>query len=140
MQTVFGDEIAATHSVQADALVVECVREMTDKKIGALVVMDGAKMVGIFTERDALSRVLAAGRDSRDTKVVEVMTTNPYCVSPETTVGAAMDVVTKRQFRHLPVVENGKVQAVLSSRDLTNWLVKNREAKVEDLVQLANRT
>ena len=140
LQTILSDEAGTTQSVEADALVVECVRKMTDNKVGALMVMDGGKLVGIFTERDALSRVLAAGRDPRDTKVVEVMTTDPCCVSPEMTVGDAMELVTKRRFRHLPIVENGKVEALLSSRDLTHWLVKNGGGKVQDLVELANRS
>jgi len=140
LQTILSDEAGVTHSVGADALVVECVRKMTDNKIGALMVMDGGKLVGIFTERDALSRVLAAGRDPRDTRVVEVMTTDPCCVSPQMTVGAAMELVTKRHVRHLPIVENGKVHAVLSSRDLTHWLVKSRDGEVQELVELANRS
>ena len=140
LQTILSDEAGVTHSVEADALVVECVRKMTDNKIGALMVMDGGKLVGIFTERDALSRVLAAGRDPRDTRVVEVMTTDPCCVSPAMTVNDAMELVSKRHFRHLPIVEDGKVQALLSSRDLTHWLVKNRGGELQDLVELANRS
>ena len=140
LQTRLSVEAGPPHSVEAAALVVVCVRKMTDNKIGALTVMDGGKLVGIFTERDALSRVLAAGRDPRDTRVVEVMTTNPYCVSPEMTVDDAMELVTKKRFRHLPIVENGKVEALLSSRDLTHWLVKNRGGDVQDLVELANRS
>jgi predicted transcriptional regulator len=127
----------ATCSVESDALVVECVRKMTDRKIGALVVMNGKKLVGIFTERDALNKVLAAGRDPRSTRVFEVMTKDPYCVSPEMTVGAAMELVTKRHFRHLPVVDNGTVHAVVSSRDLMHWLAKDRMGEVHDLVELA---
>ena len=140
LQAILSDEAGVTHSVEADALVVECVRKMTDNKIGALMVMDAGKLVGIFRERDALSRVLAAGRDPRDTRVVEVMTTNPYCVSPGMTVGDAMELVTKKRFRHLPIVEDGKVEALLSSGDLTHWLVKNRGRDVQDLVKLANRS
>src|SRR5665647_189221 len=122
LQGMLKNKTDATQTVQADALVIECVRKMADKKIGALMVMDCGKLVGIFTERDALSRVLAAGRDPRDTRVVEVMTTDPCCASPDMTVGDAMELVTKRQFRHLPIVANGKVQALLSSSDLTHWL------------------
>ena len=140
LQTILSDEVGAIHSVEADALVVECVRKMTDNKVGALTVMDGGKLVGIFTERDALSRVLAAGRDPRHTRVVEVMTTNPYCVSPEMTVDDAMELVSKKRFRHLPIVEDGKVEALLSNRDLTHWLVKNRAGDVQDLVGVANRS
>ena len=127
----------ATYSVESDALVVECVRKMTDRKIGALVVMNGKKLIGIFTERDALIKVLAAGRDPRSTRVFEVMTKDPYCVSPEMTVRAAMELVTKRHFRHLPVVDNGTVHAVLSSRDLMYWLARDRMGEVHDLLELA---
>jgi len=139
LQSVLNNETNATQTVQADSLVIECVRKMAGQKIGALMVMDGTKLVGIFTERDALSRVLAAGRDPRDTRVVEVMTTDPCCASPQMTVGAAMDLVTKNQFRHLPVVENGKVQALLSSRDLSHWLGKNRTGDLQDMVKLSQQ-
>ena len=140
LQGMLNNETKATQTVEADALVIECVRKMAGQKIGALMVMDSGKLVGIFTERDALSRVLAAGRDPRDTRVVEVMTTDPCCASPQMTVGAAMDLVTKNQFRHLPVVENGKVQALLSSRDLSHWLGKNRTGELQEVVELSHQS
>jgi CBS domain-containing protein len=118
----------AIHSVGPDALITECVRKMTDNRIGGLVVMNGERLIGIFTERDAMSRVLAVGRDPRLTKVCEVMTKEPYCVSPTTTVGSAMELVAERRIRHLPIVENGTVLAVLSSRDLMNWLGAGQES------------
>ncbi|MBI4290361.1 MAG: CBS domain-containing protein [Betaproteobacteria bacterium] len=131
---------AVTYSVQAEALILDCVLQMTERKIGALMVMDGEKPIGIFTERDALTRVLAAGRDPRGTKVCEVMTMNPCCVSPETTVGDALALVASRRFRHLPIVENGRVRTVLSSRDLTRWLVKERAVGAQELLDLAIRS
>lgn len=139
LQGMLKNKTDAAQTVQADALVIECVRKMADKKIGALMVMDCGKLVGIFTERDALSRVLAAGRDPRDTRVVEVMTTDPCCASPDMTVGDAMALVTKKQFRHLPIVANGQVQALLSSRDLTHWLGKNQGGELQDQVELVNQ-
>ncbi|HIJ63760.1 MAG TPA: CBS domain-containing protein [Rhodospirillaceae bacterium] len=99
-------------------------RRMTNAKIGALVVIDGEKLSGIFTERDALNKVLSGGLDPVNTKVSEVMTREPYCVAPTTTVGEALKLITGRRFRHLPVAENGKVLAVVSSGDLTHWLVR----------------
>jgi len=129
----------AIHSVGPDTAVAECVRKMSAEKIGALMVMDGERLTGIFTERDALNKVLAAGLDARSTKVSEVMTKDPYCVPPTTTVGAAMELVTKRRFRHLPIVENGKLVAVISSGDLTHWLVKDKIGEVQELVDLAAR-
>jgi CBS domain-containing protein len=131
------EEGEAVHSVGPDTQVTECVRLMTMKRIGALVVMDGERLIGIFTERDALTKVLAGGLDPRSTKVSEVMTKDPYCIAPTTTVGDAMELVTKRRFRHLPIVENGKVLAIVSSGDLTHWLVKDQGGEVQELVDLA---
>src|SRR5574341_301533 len=129
----------AVHGVPPDTPVTTCVSTMTAEKIGALMVMDGERLIGIFTERDALNRVLAAGRDPRSTKVSEVMTKNPYCVPPSMTLADAMQVVTKGRFRHLPIVENDKVLAVLSSGDLTHWLVKDQTGELHELVDLASR-
>ena len=134
------DEREPIHFVQPDTLVTECVRKMDAEKIGALIVMDGDRLKGIFTERDALNKVLAAGLDPGSTKVSEVMTKDPHCVPPTTTVGDAMKLVTKRRFRHLPIVQNGKVLAVVSSGDLTHWLVKDQVSEVQELVDLAARS
>jgi CBS domain-containing protein len=131
---------APVHAVGPDTPVAECVRMMTGERIGALIVMDGAKLTGIFTERDALNKVLAVGLDPVSTKVSAVMTKDPYCIPPTTTVGEAMALVTKRRFRHLPIVENGKVLAVVSSGDLTHWLVKDQLGEVQELVDLAARS
>jgi len=131
------DGRSTVHSVAADVLVSECTRKMTDRKIGSVLVMDQDTLIGIFTERDALNRVLAAGRNPSTTKVCEVMTSNPYCLSPAKTVAEAMAVVTKRNFRHLPIVEQGKVSAVMSSRDLIHWLAKNKVAGIEEIIELA---
>jgi CBS domain-containing protein len=130
----------AIHSVGPDTPVTECVRLMTASKIGALIVMDGERLIGIFTERDALNKVLAGGLDPRNTKVSEVMTKDPYCIQPTTTVGDAMKLITTRRFRHLPIVDNGKVLAVVSSGDLTHWLVQDRMGEVQELVDLAARS
>jgi len=65
---------------------------------------------------------------------------DPFCIPPGTTVGEAMELVTKRRFRHLPIVKNGKVLAVISSGDLTHWLVKDQVGEVQQLVDLAARS
>lgn len=128
------------HSVGPDVSVTECVRTMTSEKLGALIIMDGQRLIGIFTERDAMNKVLAAGRDPLKTKVSEVMTKNPYSIPPTTTVGEAMTIVTNRRFRHLPIVENGKVLAVISSGDLTHWMMQDKTGSVQQLVDIADRT
>ena len=128
------------HAVGPDVSVTECVRTMTSEKLGALIIMDGQRLIGIFTERDAMNKVLAAGRDPLKTKVSEVMTDNPYSIPPTTTVGEAMTIVTNRRFRHLPIVENGKVLAVISSGDLTHWMMQDKTGSVQQLVDIADRT
>jgi CBS domain-containing protein len=134
------EEGEAIHSVGPETTVTECVRLMTVSKIGALIVMHGERLVGIFTERDALNKVLAGGLDPGKTKVCEVMTKDPYCIPPTTTVRDAMKLITKRRFRHLPIVDNGKVLAVVSSGDLTRWLVQDQMGEVQELVDLAARS
>ena len=131
------EEREAIHSVGPDTLVTECVRLMTAGKIGALIVLDGKRLIGIFTERDALNKVLAGGLDPGNTKVSEVMTKDPYHIRPTTTVGDAIELITKRRFRHLPIVDNGKVLAVVSSGDLTHWPVQDQMGEVQELVDLA---
>src|SRR5450759_3243176 len=130
----------AIHSVGPGTPVTECVRLMTAGKIGALIVMDGGRLIGICTERDALNKVLAGGLDPGNTKVSEVMTKDPFCIGPTTTVGDAMALITKPRFRHLPIVDNGKVLAVVSSGDLTHWLVQDQVGEVKELVDLAVRS
>ncbi len=133
------EEGKAIHSVGPDTPVTECVRLMAASKIGALIVLDGERLIGIFTERDALNKVLARGLDPGNTRVSEVMTKDPYCIPPTTTVDDAMKLITKRRFRHLPIVDNGKVLAVVSSGDLTHWLVQDQMGEVQELVDLAAR-
>ncbi len=137
LETLIGEN-KAIYSVGPDTLVTECVRTMSTKKIGALIVMKSERLVGIFTERDALNKVLAVGLEPNKTKVSDVMTKDPYSVSPTTTVGDAMELVTRRHFRHLPVVKDGKVLAVVSSGDLTHWLVKDQiGGEAQELAALA---
>lgn len=138
LEKLLHETVQASPAVPADALVVDCVRMMAENRATALVVMDGTALIGIFTEWDALSKVLAAGRDPRATKIVEVMTTNPFCLSPETTVADAMEMVTTKHVRHVPVVENGNLLAVLSSRNLSDWLAKTRGRDIQDLIAFAN--
>jgi CBS domain-containing protein len=128
------DDGKAIHSVGPNTPVTECARLMTAGKIGALIVMDGERLIGIFTERDALNKVLASGLDAGNTKVAEVMTKDPYCIHPTTTVGEAMKLITKRRFWHLPIVDNGNVLAVVSSGDLIRWLVQDQMGEVQELV------
>jgi CBS domain-containing protein len=139
LSAVREDKTSPVVSVGPDTSVADCVRDMNSKRVGAMIVMDGNRLAGIFTERDALNKVLGEGRDSAKTKVSDVMTPDPLCVSPTTTVEEAMGLITNRRFRHLPVVENGRVVAMISSGDLTRWLVEDQVKDVREIVDLASK-
>lgn len=112
------------HSVNPTVSVTECVKRMNELRIGAMLVMENDKLVGIFTERDAITRVLGAGLDPAATKVSSVMTNNPVFVSTSTSLEEALSIVNSRRIRHLPVIENDKVLGMVSSGDLTHRLTE----------------
>jgi CBS domain-containing protein len=124
---------AAVHSVGPEISVTECVRQMNELKIGAMLVMKGERLIGIFTERDAMTRVLGGGLDPTNTPVSEVMSPDPVCVSPSTTLEEARAMVTTKRIRHLPVVDNARVVGMISSGDLTHWLVRDQSLQISEL-------
>ena len=97
--------------------VVEAARLMKQANVGALLVVDHTWLIGIFTERDALFRVIAAGRDPATTRVGDVMTPQPQSIHPDEPFVKALRVMHEGGFRHLPVVEHGRPLGVVSSRD-----------------------
>jgi len=104
-------------TAEKTATVLEAAILMKDKGKGALLVVDGSKLTGIFTERDALFRVIAAGRDAASTTLADVMTPQPQTMHPDEPFIKALRLMHKRGFRHLPVVENGRPLGVISARD-----------------------
>jgi CBS domain-containing protein len=125
LSSLLDEQNPIIHSVGPGASVTQCVRRMNEHKIGAMLVMEDDQLIGIFTERDAITRVLGAGLDPSSTKISAVMTENPVWVSTSTTLEEAMGIITQRRIRHLPVVEDGKVLGVVSSGDLTHYFVEN---------------
>jgi CBS domain-containing protein len=97
--------------------VAEAAREMKASKVGAILVMRGDKMAGIFTERDALNRVLAEGLDPAKTPLAKVMTADPDTISPDKPFGHALIAMYDHGYRHMPVVEDGKPVGIVSMRD-----------------------
>ena len=97
--------------------VAEAARLMKEHRVGAILVVQGSKLKGIFTERDALFRVMAASRDPEATKLSEVMTPNPRTITPDRPFGHALHLMYEGEFRHVPVVENGRPLGMVSARD-----------------------
>ena len=120
-------------TVSPETTVLVAVQQMNDRKIGALLVLERGGPVGIFTERDVLVRVVAAGADPKTTPVSEVMTRNPVMVRSDVTVADTMVVMTERRCRHLPVVDDTRLRGLISIGDLTSWLVRHQQRTIEDL-------
>lgn len=97
--------------------VIEAARMMRESHVGAVIVVEDGHLVGVFTERDALFRVIAEGRDVHTTRLEEVMTRNPRTIDPERPFADALHVMYEGGFRHVPVVENGRPVGMISARD-----------------------
>lgn len=104
-------------SAQDDTSVAEAARIMRSRRVGALLVMESGRLAGIFTERDALFRVIAEGRDPEATPLREVMTRDPRTISPDRPFGHALHIMYEGGFRHVPVVRDGRAIGVVSARD-----------------------
>ena len=126
------------HSVAPESTVRDAVRLMNRQRIGAVLVIDEGELVGIFTERDVLVRVVDAQRDPRTTLIREVMTTGLVTVSPEIRVGEALRLVTERRTRHLPVMEEGQLLGLVSIGDLSNWATQFLQAEIDELERYIN--
>ncbi|MDP1718599.1 MAG: CBS domain-containing protein [Burkholderiales bacterium] len=104
-------------SCPSQTTVSEAALLMKRHEIGALMVVDDGKLVGVFTERDALFRVVAEGRDTQSTRLADVMTANPQTIDPDKPFINALQMMHEGRYRHVPVVENGRPVGMISARD-----------------------
>ncbi|MFN7136620.1 MAG: CBS domain-containing protein [Thermomonas sp.] len=120
-------------SVGPDAPVIEALRRMAEREIGALLVMEGPALVGIVSERDYARKVVLQGRASKDTPVREIMTAQVRTVAPTDSVEHCMQLVTDRRIRHLPVLDGGRVVGVLSIGDLVKAVIEEQQQTLDQL-------
>lgn len=133
--TLLEGKSRALHSVPVTVTVFEAVEAMNQHRIGAMLVMDGAKLAGIFTERDALTRVISASLDPKVTPVSQVMSANVLTIAPEATVQQVMDIFAEKRCRHLPVIKDGKLTGLISIGDVSRWVANAHRAEAESLRQ-----
>jgi CBS domain-containing protein len=120
-------------SVSPDESVLQAIRLMADKGIGALVVIAGETLVGIISERDYARKVVLQGKSSKDTPVRDIMTSPVVSVSPNHTVDECMRIVTTKRIRHLPVVQSEKVVGVVSIGDLVRRVISTQGETIQYL-------
>lgn len=133
VRQLLADKSPEVHAIAPDAPVLEALRRMAAHGIGALLVMDGQRLVGLVSERDYARKVVLLGRASQDTPVREIMTAQLATVGPGDSVEHCMQLVTDRRIRHLPVLEQGQVVGVLSIGDLVKAVIEEQQQQLEQL-------
>ena len=120
-------------SIDPNAMVIDAIRLMDEKNVGALPVVDNGKLVGIVSERDYTRKIIVKGRSSEDTPVSDIMTKQVLTVNPSNSVTYCMQIMTEKRVRHLPILEETKLVGILSIGDVVNWLMSAQKAALDNL-------
>ena len=123
------------YTVHSNNTVFEALQVMNDKNIGGLLVVDGTKLIGIFTERDYARKIVLKGKTSKDTPVSELMTHDPYFVTPDQTIEDCMAVMSEKHIRHLPVLDGDKIAGVISISDVVRTIIDNQKFTIDQLAK-----
>jgi CBS domain-containing protein len=133
--TLLRQKSGAIFTVTDKVNVAEAVQTMITNRVGSVLVLNGSRLAGIFTERDVLRRVVGAGLNPQTTPVTQVMTAEVRTITPATTVQEVMDLFTEKRLRHLPVMEDGQLLGLISIGDVSRWVANTDRAEAESLRQ-----
>lgn len=120
-------------SVTENSSVLDALKVMTDKNISAVLVMQGALLSGIFTERDYARKIVLQGKSSKDTMIKEAMTANPISIKLTDTIDYCMELMTEKHIRHLPIVENDEVKGMVSIGDVVKFIIADQKQTISQL-------
>ena len=123
----------AVYTIAPQTTVLEALQMMADKDVGALVVVEGDDIAGIFSERDYARKIVLLGKSSRETPVSEIMTADVICVTPAQTADKCMAIMTDRRIRHLPVLDDGELQGVISIGDVVKAIIADQRVMINHL-------
>jgi len=121
------------HGIGPGATAYDALEIMAEKNVGALLVIEGGKLIGVFSERDYARKVILKGKSSKNTTVREVMTGSPITVGPAMTLRDCMVMMTRNRVRHLPVQDNDVLLGVVSIGDVVNAIISEQESTIEEL-------
>ena len=124
---------AVVHTIDPGASVFDALQQLAAHEVGALVAMEGERMVGVMSERDYTRKVALQGRSSKDTRVAEIMTATVFCVSPNTSTRDCMALMREKRIRHLPVADGERVLGMISLRDLMDDMIHDHEVTIAQL-------
>jgi CBS domain-containing protein len=133
VSAILNSKGTAVWSVAPDATVLSAICLMGERNIGAVLVMEQNKLVGIVSERDYTRKVILKGRSSKETRVGDIMASPAITVTPQHSVDECLHIMTEHRIRHLPVVEHEKVAGVVSIGDLVNWVISAQSAAIDHL-------
>ena len=125
-------------SISPDATVYDAIKMMAEKEIGALLIMDGSRPVGILSERDYARKIILKGRSSRETKVRDIMTADVIFADTDQSIEGCMALMTNKRIRHLPILDEGKLIAVVSIGDLVKCIIAEQKFVIEQLESYIN--
>jgi CBS domain-containing protein len=125
-----GDQI---WSVEPKATIFEALEIMSEKEIGALLVMEDGKLTGIFSERDYARKVILKGKSSKETQVGELMTKKVFYIDSQKTINDCMAMMTAKRIRHVPVIEDNQVMGIITIGDVVNQIISEQEVTINHL-------
>lgn len=125
----------AVYSVTPTQMVIEALELMAARNIGAVMVMEGERLVGIFSERDYARKGIIQDRKAKSTPVSEVMTANVFTVSPEASIEDCMQLMSEKKFRHLPILDGARVVGLISIGDVVTAIMREQEFRIQSLEQ-----
>jgi CBS domain-containing protein len=135
VQDILKTKGSVVYSVEPQTMVYSAIEQMCDKNIGGLMIVEGGKLVGIFTERDYARKLILKGKSSKDTPIKDLMTPNPFTVTLQSSIEDCMKLMAGKHIRHLPVEENGKLIGMISIGDVVKHIIEDQKSTIEHLEQ-----